>query len=77
MLIQFSNKFNINSIRKIIKINNIKNTKNDIKVTLLDKLNKHKVTTYIQNYIRDKIRSEKNCLISYDKLKYPFVSFLR
>ena len=75
MLIQFSEKFNYNSLKNLIRINKIKYTYSLNKKNLLVCLNKHKSVTYIQNVLRSKIKKECTCPISYEPIKYPFVSF--
>lgn len=74
MLILYNNYFKINYLKKITKIYKIKNCSKLNKNKLLEKINNLKACYYIQNFYRKKIMEEDLCPITYDNLKYPFVS---
>ena len=74
MLIKFATIFPLITIKKLIKINNIKRVFKFNKSQLLTILNKHKCATFIQARLRQKIMTDETCPISLEPLKYPFVS---
>lgn len=74
MLILYNNYFKITYLKKITKIYKIKNCSKLNKNRLLEQINNLKACYYIQNFYRKKIMGEDLCPITYDNLKYPFVS---
>jgi hypothetical protein len=76
MLIQYSNKLTLKCMRNIARINNIKYISNLPKYNLIKILNYHKASSLIQTQIRNKFMRDKECPISHETLKYPFVSIL-
>jgi hypothetical protein len=74
MLINFTEIFQLKTIKAIIKINNIKYVSHLNKSTLINILNNHKTVSYIQKKIRQKFMRETVCPISHEYLKYPFIS---
>lgn len=74
MLIQYSNKLTVKSIRSIAKINKIKYINTFNKINALKLINNYKASIFIQNYFRKKTIRENTCPISHEKLKYPFIS---
>lgn len=75
MLIKFNNNLNLKTVKKICKINGIKKAYNYNKEDLLNYLNKYKSIVKIQREFRKKIMRIDYCPISYEPLKYPFISF--
>lgn len=74
MLILYNKFFKNDYLKKIIRIYKIKNCSKLKKNDLLKKINILKACYYIQNFYRKKIMGEDLCPITYDNLKYPFVS---
>lgn len=74
MLIQYSNKLTLKCMKKIAQINNIKYISNLPKYNLIKILNHYKASTLIQTQIRNKFMRDKECPISHEILKYPFVT---
>jgi hypothetical protein len=75
MLIKFNDELNIKTVKNICKINGIKKTHLFSKKDLLEILNKHKSIVKLQRAYRKNIMKINYCPISYEILKYPFVSF--
>jgi hypothetical protein len=74
MLIQYSNKLTIKSIRSIAKLNKIKYISAFNKTNAIKLINDYKASTFIQKHFRKKLMRENTCPISHDLLKYPFIS---
>jgi hypothetical protein len=74
MLIQYSNKLTIKSIRSIAKLNKIKYISAFNKTNAIKLINDYKASTFIQKHFRKKLMRENICPISHELLKYPFIS---
>jgi len=73
-MIIYTSLLTIKILRNIARINNIKYISNYKKQKLLNFLFLHKTITYIQRFYRRKIMKDNICPISFETLKYPFVS---
>ena len=74
MLIKYSNKFNMKSIKNLCKIKGIKFISTLKKTSLLIILSEYNACKIIQDKVRSKLMSDTNCPISHEQLKYPFIS---
>lgn len=74
MLISYSKKFNVSTLRKVCKIKCIKFTSHFNKLKLIKILNEFNAVKIIQQYFRRKTIIDNYCPISHEKLKYPFIS---
>ena len=74
MLIKYNKSLSLKSIKNICKINNIKYDSNFRKDNLLKLLNNYKSAKFIQSTFRIKLNMNDTCPISYDRIKYPFIS---
>ena len=74
MLIQYSNKLTIKTVRNIAKLNKIKYIHLFNKTNAIKLINDYKASTFIQQHFRKKLIRENTCPISHELLKYPFVS---
>lgn len=74
MLILYSSKFNLSSLRNLCKLYMIKNCSKYKKMELLEILNTYKSVCYIQKFVRRKLMISDECPITLEKLVYPFVS---
>jgi hypothetical protein len=75
MLIQYTESFNNNSIRKIAKLYKIKYVSKIKKKILIELLNEFNAAKIIQRWLRKKLMVHTECPISLKKLEYPFISF--
>jgi hypothetical protein len=74
MLILYSIIYTLPILKKICKINKIKNYSKLNKIDILEILNKHKSASYIQKNLRNKLMPSELCPITFDLLQYPFIS---
>lgn len=74
MLIKFSSRFTYKKLRELCRINNIKYINKFNKIQLLTIINNHKIISYIQRHFRKKLMKTNICVISFEKIKYPFIS---
>ena len=74
MLILYNSFLLKKNLLNICKINNIKNYSKLNKYDLLQLLNFNKSIIYIQKKFRNKLIEEWICPITYNDLKYPFIS---
>jgi len=74
MLIKFNSLFTYKKLRELCKINKIKYISKFNKIKILHILNDHKTISYIQRHFRTGLMKNNVCAISYEKLKYPFIS---
>lgn len=74
MIIFYTSDLTFRILRKLCKINNIKRVNKLNKNDLLNLLNCYKFATIIQKKFREKLMIEKFCPISFNRLKYPFIS---
>jgi hypothetical protein len=74
MLISYSKKFNVRTLRKLCKIKCIRYVYNFNKLKLIKILNEFNAIKIIQDCFRVKTTIDDYCPISHEKLKYPFIS---
>lgn len=75
MFIVFKNLLTVKCIRKILKIRHVKFINDFNKNILLTILNENQCSRIIQRHFRKKTINDDTCPISYERLKYPFISF--
>lgn len=73
MRIIYNKKFPVYRLRRIAKLNSLKNTSKLKKNEILNVINIHKNVSYIQREFRKKTMIDKTCPISLEPLKYPFI----
>jgi hypothetical protein len=74
MLITYSKKFTLKTLKNICKIKLIRYITGYNKKYLINLLNNYNAAKMIQQMFRNKIQTDKFCPISHENLKYPFVS---
>ena len=74
MLIKFNSLFTYKKLRELCKINKIKYIHSSNKNQLLNKLNDHKIISYIQRQFRKCLMKNDICPICHEKITYPFIS---
>jgi hypothetical protein len=74
MLIIYNKLLNIPTLKKLCKINKIKNYSGLNKKEIITILNYYKSACYIQRTLRKTLMTEDLCPITFDSLSYPFVS---
>ena len=74
MLITYNKLINIPTLKRLCKINKIKNYSGLNKKEIIILLNYYKYIYYIQRTIRRMLMTEDTCPITFENLSYPFVS---
>ena len=74
MLIQYSNLYKIDNLKKVCKLNGLRNYSKLKKNELIYHINSYKAVCFIQKFIRNKWIDSEVCPITLDSLEYPFIS---
>jgi hypothetical protein len=75
MLLKYTDKFNIKTLKKIARLYKIKYITFIKKEDLINLINNYNAAKIIQRYFRLRLMITNECPISYKKLNYPFISF--
>lgn len=74
MLIQYSNFYNLQTLKNVCKINRLKYYSKLNKPALINYINSFKAVSFIQKFMRRKWIDSDVCPITLDTLEYPFIS---